>query len=478
VIGKARTLPSHGSWLQLLILLGGGAATLSFAIMHYGVWVIPMVAVASVGLVALYRLDWALYAVILLLPFTAIEGDYNAYQVIIQSFKKVVVTALALAWLVHVAVGARVPRIRRWVLLPIVVLGIAAALSILRAPEPVVALSSTGRLITYALVYVVIVSDVLRRPADIWRAVGIMLVAATITAGFALYQLVAHFAGWPTYMNPFYETQYVLPRVHSFMREPLWLSNYLLTILPVALALLCWRTPKWTGLTAITVAASALGLMVTTSRLGWASTLVMGAFFILAAHRFVRLSRLSLVVAGLVVSVVSASAFWLREFGSVQEMSQYVADFATFASPKHGEGDLETHARLVSLIPQAIRTSPLIGVGTNNVGYKLHYAMNLEGPRLSTTHNTYLDAMIETGGIGLIAFLALLVGALTATWRGFRRAGARVEGAVFLGSWLAIVGMAFHLTNWSGWREAHVWFALGFAAACQNAWEHDRSHEA
>jgi hypothetical protein len=78
--------------------------------------------------------------------------------------------------------------------------------------------------------------------------------------------------------------------------------------------------------------------------------------------------------------------------------------------------------------------------------------------------------MIETGGVGLLAFLALLAGALTATWRGFRRAGANSEGALFLGSWLAIIGMAFHLTNWSGWREAHVWFALGLAAACQNAW--------
>lgn len=446
-----------------------GAPVIAYMIVIYGAWTLPLLAVAAVGAVALYRLDWAMYAVIFLLPFTAIEGDYNAYQEVIQSFKRVLVAALAAAWLIHVVLGARTPRFPRWLVLPFVALGTAAGLSVFRAPEPAIALSSTARLLTYLLVYVVIVADVLRTPADVWRAVRLILLAAVVTSAFAFYQLVAHFSGWPTYMNPFYETQYVLPRVHSFMREPLWLSNYLLTVLPIALALFCWRVPKWTRLAAVTIAASGLGLLLATSRLGWASTLVMGCFFIIAAHPFIRMSRFGWVVGALLISLSAASTFWLREFGSLREMSQYVADFATFASPEHGEGDLDAHVRLVGLAPQALRTSPVIGVGTNNVGFKFYRDMNLEGPRLSTTHNTYLDAMIETGGLGLAAFLSILVGALVTAWRGFRSAGARSEGALFLGIWLGILGMAFHLTNWSGWREAHVWCALGLAFACREA---------
>lgn len=466
---RISALKSVATEWPVLVMLLLGAPLIAFLILVYGAWTLPVVAVAAVGGVALYRLDWALYAVILLLPFTAIEGDYNAYQAIIQGFKRVVVAALAIAWLIHVAVGARTPRFPRWLIPPFVALAVAAGLSVLRAPEPGIALSSTARLLTYLLLYVIIVVDVLRRPEDVWRAVRMILLAAVVTSLFAFYQLVAYFQGWPTYMNPFYETQYVLPRVHSFMREPLWLSNYLLTVLPIALALFCWRAPRWSGLAAVTIAASGLGLLLATSRLGWASSLVMGFFFILVAHRVVRLSRFGWVVGALLLSLIAASSFWLREFGSLREMSQYVADFATFASPEHGEGDLDAHVRLVGLLPLAVRTSPVIGIGTNNVGFKFYHEMNLEGPRLSTTHNTYLDAMAETGGLGLAAFLWIVVGALGSAWRGFRSAGARSEGALFLGAWLGIIGMSFHLTNWSGWREAHVWFALGLACACREA---------
>jgi O-antigen ligase/polysaccharide polymerase Wzy-like membrane protein len=474
---RSSALKSVATEWPLLTMLLLGPPLIAFLIVIYGPWTLPVVAVAAVGALALYRLDWAMYAVILLLPFTAIEGDYNAYQEVIQSFKRVAVAALAGAWLIHVAIRARTPRFPRWLILPFLVLAAATGLSVLRAPEPGIALTSTARLLTYLLVYVVIVADVLRRPEDVWRAVRMLLLAAVVTSAFAFYQLVAYFSGWPTFMNPFYETQYVLPRVHSFMREPLWLSNYLLTVLPIALALFCWRAPRWTGLAAVTIAASGLGLLLATSRLGWASALVMGFLFIVVAHRFVRLPRFGWVVGALLLSLVAASSFWLREFGSIREMSKYVADFATFASPEHGEGDLEAHVRLVGLVPQALRTSPLIGIGTNNVGFKFYHDMNLERPRLSTTHNTYLDAMMETGGLGLAAFLSIVIGALVAAWRGFKSAGARSEGALFLGIWLGIVGMAFHLTNWSGWREAHVWFALGLAYACHSAFQRSRPED-
>jgi len=61
-------------WLLLTTLLLG-APMIAFVILVYGAWMLPVVAVATVGALALYRLDWAMYAVILLLPFTAIEGD-------------------------------------------------------------------------------------------------------------------------------------------------------------------------------------------------------------------------------------------------------------------------------------------------------------------------------------------------------------------------------------------------------------------
>jgi O-antigen ligase len=127
---------------------------------------------------------------------------------------------------------------------------------------------------------------------------------------------------------------------------------------------------------------------------------------------------------------------------------------------------LEARRRLLGLIPEAARTSPILGIGTNNVGFKFYDAMHLDEARLSSTNNTYLDLWLETGGLGLSAFVVLLAGAMLVSWRRAARARATPEGAVLLGVCLGLGGLALHLTNWSGWREAHVWLALGLAYAC------------
>ncbi len=252
------------------------------------------------------------------------------------------------------------------------------------------------------------------------------------------------------------------------MREPLWLYIYILSALPIALALFCWRRPRWSWLAGVSGIICALALMLAASRLGWAAALIIVALLMAWSSRL-RTPRLIGLGAFTLVTLVSATVLWRREFGTVQEMARYVVNFATFADAEHGEGDLRGRMRLIGILPEALVSSPLIGIGTNNVGFKYYEAMNLDRPRISSTHSTYLDALIETGGIGLAAFLVLLLGAARVAWHGVRRAGIRPEGALFLGLWLGTIGMALHLTSWSGWREAHVWFTLGLAYACHCA---------
>jgi O-antigen ligase len=107
----------------------------------------------------------------------------------------------------------------------------------------------------------------------------------------------------------------------------------------------------------------------------------------------------------------------------------------------------------------------VIGIGTNNVGYEFYELMPIAGPQISATHNTYLDLLIETGGVGAVSFLLALGAACGAVWRSYRQLGPARGGGLSLGIWLGMLGMAFHLANWSGWREAHIWFAIGLAVA-------------
>jgi O-antigen ligase len=193
--------------------------------------------------------------------------------------------------------------------------------------------------------------------------------------------------------------------------------------------------------------------------------LLVGVLFVLLANRQIRLVRLVAFTGLPLLAVTIGAALMLRNFGSTMELGRYVADFATFATDGHGAGDLRWHIRLLGLFPEAIRTSPAIGIGTNNAGYEFYELMPIAGPQVSVTHNTYLDLLMETGGIGAVSFLLAFGAALGSAWKSFRKLGPSREGGLSLGIALGMLGMAFHFTNWSGWREAHIWFSIGLAVA-------------
>jgi O-antigen ligase len=455
-------------------LIAGGAAALGYMVVLLGLWSLAVVAVCIIALTAFHRPEWALAALVFLLPFTAVEGTASGYNMVIHGFKKIAAAAVLVAWVAHVLVRRRRFEVPRYVILPVVILGLAAGLSALRASETQIAISSSSRLMVYVGVYIVMLVDLTRDPDDLWRVLRLQLVSASLAGLSALYQFTAHFAGWPTFMNPMYETDYLLPRVHGFMQEPLWLSNFLLIVFPVACALFCWRAGRWPWLWGVAAGLSAFALVLSASRLGWACAALAFLLFLVSALPYIKPVRLVLVLGVGTLCLVAAGTMWMRSFGSIAEMGQYVKDFATFATPEAGEGDLKGHLRMLPLIAEGARTSPVIGIGTDNVGFRFSREMGLDRPRRSTTHSTYLDVFLETGGLGVLSLFWLVAASLRGAWSGFRRFRAAQEGALFLGLGLGVLAMAVHLTNWSGWREEHVWYAIGITIAASRAFARTR----
>jgi O-antigen ligase len=466
-VGRRLAMTAISSPARTTLIIPAGGLLIALLIMTFGLWTIPGLLVIVVGVLGLVRIEWGLYGLIFLLPFTAVEGRVS--EEIVQNFKRVLVLAIGAAWLLHLVVQRRSIRFPPSMFLPILVLGSAAVLSVFRAPERGVAISSTGRLLAYILVYVVVTTDVLAEPGRLWTAVRILLVSATLTAAFGLYQLVAYFKGWPAFLSSFYQTEYLLPRVHSFMQEPLWLSNYLLVVFPVAFALYAWRERTWPKLSLIATTSTAVGIVIAASRLGWATLVIVLPLFLVLASGRLRPGLVGRVAVTLSLVLVPFLVLWESTFASGKEFLHYLGAFASFGSAEYGEGDLQGHLRNLSLVADALRTSPLIGIGTNNIGYRFYADLPIVGPQISTTHNTYLDVLIETGGAGLLAFLSILITALRSSWRGFQFFGLSRESALCFGICMGILAMGLHLTNWSGWREAHVWFVIGLAFAAQQA---------
>lgn len=448
-----------------------GAVAISLLIVRLGLWVLPGAAVALVVVVAFWRIDWALYALVLLLPLTAIEGMASGYNQTVQSFKRWLVLGVGVVWVVRLLLARRAPYLPVRVLLPMSLFALAALSSILRAPEPGVALTSTARLLSYCLVYVAMTMDVARSPYEVWRLVRVVLVSASVTAAFGLYQLLAYFSGWPTFLNPSYEVVYRIPRVHSFMTEPLHFANYLLFVCPLALALYAWRERTWPLLSGFAAAFSAVGILIAASRAGWAVFALSATLFGALGARAARLKHLAVMAAlAALVTLGSVATVWRSSFGSFTELIDYVTSFATFSEAETGQGDLRGRLLNLGLIRQAVTTSPVIGIGTNNVGFRYHEHMTIGEPKISSSGNTYLDTFIETGGLGLLGFVALLVTALTASWRGFRAHMTDSEGALFLGVFLGTLGLAVHINFYGSltWA-AHGFFALGLSFAAERA---------
>ena len=95
-------------WRPSTAEIGGGLAVvcgsvlLAVGIIQLQWWTLPVIAVVLVGIVALVRLDLALYAMIFLLPLTAIGGMVEGYNETVQQFKRVMLLGMFGAWTMQV----------------------------------------------------------------------------------------------------------------------------------------------------------------------------------------------------------------------------------------------------------------------------------------------------------------------------------------------------------------------------------------
>lgn len=108
------------------------------------------------------------------------------------------------------------------------------------------------------------------------------------------------------------------------------------------------------------------------------------------------------------------------------------------------------------------RTNPLLGTGFNTYAYMKRVG-NYED-----THNIYLKVLVETGLIGLLLFLGLLVKAFSMGWGLFRRAGDRFYSALGLGlaAWVICSATAnLFGDRWTYFQiNGYLWLLAGLVA--------------
>jgi O-antigen ligase len=111
------------------------------------------------------------------------------------------------------------------------------------------------------------------------------------------------------------------------------------------------------------------------------------------------------------------------------------------------KGSAESRVPLMHLAFRIVKDNPVLGVGANNFTVVMNRYLSPEFREgfLFAVHNKYLLVLAETGAIGLLGFLAFLLGTVRKGWRCWRLSDDPLS-LLALGFVAGLVGHMVHMT--------------------------------
>jgi O-antigen ligase len=167
-------------------------------------------------------------------------------------------------------------------------------------------------------------------------------------------------------------------------------------------------------------------------------------------------------------TVVALAAVALVLFAAVPGVSER---FTTVEEGGTGRTDIWKVAISVA------EDNPIVGVGIGNFSVHSPRYVDDLGPlervdlvaeQLLVTHNAYLELLVETGIVGLLLFLTVVVGSLTAAWRAARLAdliGERSLAILAQSVFVATVAFRAGAVFISSGYDERLWVLLGLGPA-------------
>jgi putative inorganic carbon (HCO3(-)) transporter len=345
------------------------------------------------------------------------------------SLTTVCLGVLYLGWIVRYAVESGYPGCPRLRLsLPLAIYCGIAALSLMVAQDRQLAAFDLFMLVQAFLLYTYVLNHVTTKD-DIVFLVTMLMIALALQGAIMLgVRLVGH-----DVQVGIITAKIDDGRVAGTIGSPVTGASYLALLLAPSLAVLV--TPLGRGHKRLALAALALGgmaLLLTFTRGAWLALGLSFTVFLATAWywRWISL-RIPLTLAAvlLIVGAVFHGAIADRVFGE-------------------DEGSAHARIPLIKLALEIIGDHPQLGVGVNNCALvAAQYAR--ESPFREewfySIHDKYLLVGVETGVVGLAAFLWFLLATLWAGWRGWQRQD-RLLSPIALGLAAAVLGQMVHMT--------------------------------
>ncbi|MCC6848703.1 MAG: O-antigen ligase family protein [Deltaproteobacteria bacterium] len=335
---------------------------------------------------------------------------------------------------------------------PIVLMLAMSALSLLFTSEHFAGLDFVLFQTQLVLVYVAAM-NVVRNEADVRRMVTLLL--ATLITQAVVYFIQSALNMGFNVTGDTWNLSEELPRPGGTVSaNPAGFASYMMPLLLIGIVQLIsgssWRRP-WT------IAATVLGLValaLTFTRAAWAGFLIGFMYILVFGARYTRIRprTVAMIVCAAVVVVLALAPLIQRR------LSESVGDA------------YDERAGLMRIAMNVIEAHPVFGVGPGAYSHVFKEYLPPGGMDqwLYTVHNEYLLRAAETGVLGGVAWVWLLLAALRQS-RDLLRRSASPEMRAFALAWGAgLLNLAWQM-YWVPWRgfgyNALFWFMLGLLEA-------------
>jgi putative inorganic carbon (HCO3(-)) transporter len=331
-----------------------------------------------------------------------------------------------LAWLAKMLLLGRLNLARTPLNLPILLYAAALVIAVILSPFKMHSLSAFKEE-WLLLIFFLIVNNV-KEEAEVEKLLTLLIAVSTLVGLYAVWQ---HYSGMDLYRGASLEPRGSVFLSLGFFSHHLTFGGYLMLTFLLASVLLLHA--KRSGLRRIIdfCAPIVLGfcLVFSYARSAWLGVVIgILAFGVLKGGKFILLMMVGICVLALLIYVVEPTS-WDR----VKEIN---------LSKDKPES---TRIRLWQTSIAMIKKNPIWGVGLGGWGL-LFDEYKVEGVYAATCHphNDYLNVAVNTGLLGLLAYLSIWAVFLCSTVRSVRKnIGSRLARSVQMGGAVAIVAFLF-----------------------------------
>jgi putative inorganic carbon (HCO3(-)) transporter len=348
--------------------------------------------------------------------------------------------------------------------------GISAVSTVL-SPVKRAAFTGLSKLTLYMILFA-LMARVLRSPRIRSLVITVYLLAALAVSVYGLQQWFYGADALATWVDPD-SSLAGTTRVYSYLGNPNLLAGYLVpAVVFSAVAVFAWQGWIRKLLAGTMTGMNAACLVFSFSRGGWLGLVVAGSVLLLllthwysvALPKFWRRWGIPIVLGG-------AAAVLILAVVSVAPLRDRVGSMFAGRDDKSNNFRINVWMAVIDMI----KARPLLGIGPGNVAFNQVYPL-FQRSRYSalSAYSIALEVLVETGLIGLLCFVWLLIVTFNAGWTQVQklRALRSQEGFWLLGALAAMVGMLAHGLVDTVWFRPQVntlwWLMIAIVASYYN----------